>query len=147
MSLKEGVVESDGVAIHYLDWGGDGPPLLLIHATGFLGALWRPIAERLTGRFRVVAFDQRGHGESGKPADGYTFEAFAKAVRKAGVTRAVRSRLLEKRSEPDYQARQDVENQRLHLLARERREVVPTKRTPKTKARAAAPARRRVRSR
>lgn len=77
MSLQEGVVDSDGVAIHYLDWGGDGPPLLLIHATGFLAALWRPIAERLTGSFRVVAFDQRGHGESGKPADGYTFEAFA----------------------------------------------------------------------
>lgn len=77
MPVRDGTVERDGVDLHYLDWGGDGLPLVLIHATGFLGALWRPIAETLAGRFRVVAFDQRGHGDSGKPADGYTFEAFA----------------------------------------------------------------------
>lgn len=77
MPLTEDTVQHDGVANHYLDWGGDGPPLVLIHATGFLGALWRPIAEQLSSRFRVVAVDQRGHGDSGKPADGYTFEAFA----------------------------------------------------------------------
>lgn len=77
MSVREGVIDSDGVAIHYLDWGGDGPPLILLHATGFLAALWRPIAERLAGRFRVVAVDQRGHGDSDKPPDGYRFEAFA----------------------------------------------------------------------
>ena len=75
-----------------------------------------------------------------------TFAAFTKAVRQVGLTRTARSELLEKRATPDHQARQDVENQRLHLLARERREVVPPKRTPKTKARAAAPARRRQRS-
>ena len=77
MSVREGTIDSDGTAIHYLDWGGDGPPLILIHATGFLAALWRPIAERLAGRFRVVAIDQRGHGDSAKPDDGYRFEAFA----------------------------------------------------------------------
>ena len=55
MPVREGAVDSDGVAIHYLDWGGDGPPLVLIHATGFLGAIWRPIAERLAGRFRIVS--------------------------------------------------------------------------------------------
>jgi len=77
MAVREGTVESDGVALHYLDWGGDGPPLVLIHATGFLAALWRPVAERLAARFRVVAFDQRGHGDSAQPADGYRFETFA----------------------------------------------------------------------
>ena len=77
MTVQEGAVDSDGTAIHYLDWGGDGPPLILIHATGFLAALWRPIAEQLAGRFRVVAVDQRGHGDSDKPPDGYRFEAFA----------------------------------------------------------------------
>ena len=77
MPIREGDIDSDGVAIHYLDWGGDGPPLVLLHATGFLAALWRPIADRLASRFRVVAVDQRGHGDSGKPRDGYRFEAFA----------------------------------------------------------------------
>ena len=77
MPVREGTIDSDGTAIHYLDWGGDGPPLILIHATGFLAALWRPIAEQLAGRFRIVAMDQRGHGDSDKPPDGYRFEAFA----------------------------------------------------------------------
>ena len=77
MPVREGTIDSAGTAIHYLDWGGDGPPLILIHATGFLAALWRPIAEQLAGRFRVVAPDQRGHGDSDKPPDGYRFEAFA----------------------------------------------------------------------
>jgi len=77
MGVREGTIESDGAALHYLDWGGPGPPLILLHATGFLAALWRPIAEPLSARFRIVAFDQRGHGDSDKPADGYHFEAFA----------------------------------------------------------------------
>ena len=77
MTVREGVVNSDGAAIHYLDWGGDSPPLILIHATGFLAALWRPIAERLASRFRVVAVDQRGHGDSDPSPDGYSFEGFA----------------------------------------------------------------------
>jgi len=77
VGVRDGSFESDGVRLHYLDWGGDGPPLILIHATGFLAALWRPIAERLAGRFRVVAVDQRGHGDSDQPADGYRFETFA----------------------------------------------------------------------
>ncbi len=85
MPFSEGAVDSGGTQIHYLDWGPDtsgqaaGPPLILIHATGFLAALWRPIAERLAGRFRVVAVDQRGHGDSPSPEGpaGYRFEAFA----------------------------------------------------------------------
>ena len=77
MAFREGAVDSGGVAIHYEDWGGDGPPLVLIHATGFLAALWRPIAQRLSARFRVVAYDQRGHGDSGKPDAGWDFETFA----------------------------------------------------------------------
>ena len=83
MPVQQGSYDSDGTMIHYLDWGlpvGDNaasPPLIFIHATGFLAALWRPIAERLSARFRVVAMDQRGHGESDKPPDGYRFDVFA----------------------------------------------------------------------
>ncbi len=43
------------------------------------------------------------------------------------MTRAARTELLEKRSRPEYQLREQVNNQRLHLLARERREVSPNK--------------------
>ncbi|MFH1886220.1 MAG: alpha/beta hydrolase [Pseudomonadota bacterium] len=41
--------------IEYLDWGGSGPDLVLLHATGFLPWLWQPVAARLTDRFRVIA--------------------------------------------------------------------------------------------
>jgi pimeloyl-ACP methyl ester carboxylesterase len=82
MEVSSGFVDSDGVGIHYLDWGvppgrPDAPAVVLLHATGFLAALWRPVAARLARSFRVVAMDQRGHGDSDKPASGYSFEAFA----------------------------------------------------------------------
>ena len=79
---KTGAVQSEGATIRYLDWGGAGPPLILIHATGFLAALWRPIAEQLSARFRVVAVDQRGHGDSDKPGEGYRFETFAEELQR-----------------------------------------------------------------
>ncbi len=74
-----------------------------------------------------------------------TFAAFTKAVRQVGLTRAARSELLVKRATPEHRLREQVETQRLQLIAMERREVCPTKRTPKTKTRTAAPARRRQR--
>jgi pimeloyl-ACP methyl ester carboxylesterase len=77
MTPRQGTVSNSDVRLNYLDWGGDGPPLVLIHATGFHAALWQPIAERLAERFRVVAVDQRGHGDSDNPPDGYRFETFA----------------------------------------------------------------------
>ncbi|MEM9033334.1 MAG: alpha/beta hydrolase [Actinomycetota bacterium] len=56
------------VAVHEL--GGDGPPLLLCHATGFHGRCWDPTAAHLTDRYRVLAVDLRGHGDSQVP-DGF----------------------------------------------------------------------------
>jgi pimeloyl-ACP methyl ester carboxylesterase len=54
---------SSGVAITIHDLGGDGPPLLLCHATGFHGRVWQPVADRLPDR-RCFAPDLRGHGDS-----------------------------------------------------------------------------------
>jgi pimeloyl-ACP methyl ester carboxylesterase len=56
-----------GVTLAVLDWGGDGPPVLLHHANGFCGALWAPVAEKLRDRFRLLAVDARGHGDSSRP--------------------------------------------------------------------------------
>jgi pimeloyl-ACP methyl ester carboxylesterase len=57
----------NGIRLHYLDWGGDGGPIVLLHATGFLGSIYRPIARALTAIGRVYSFDQRGHGDSERP--------------------------------------------------------------------------------
>lgn len=73
MNPDEGFVEANGIRLHYLTWRsaseGDAsyPPLVLIHATGFLARLWQPVAERLATSFDVYAFDMRGHGDSDKP--------------------------------------------------------------------------------
>ncbi len=56
------------IATYFL--GGDGPPVILLHATGFHGRCWLPVAPALTDRFSVWSIDQRGHGSSGKSADG-----------------------------------------------------------------------------
>ena len=49
--------------------GGSGDVLLIAHATGLCGAMYQPLADELTDRFRVVAFDFRGHGDSSASTD------------------------------------------------------------------------------
>ncbi len=66
---------------HYLDFGGDGPPLVFLHATGFHAWVWLPYVRRFAGRYRVLALDQRGHGESDKPPEGYGWEVFGADVK------------------------------------------------------------------
>lgn len=67
-----------GVDIALLDWGGEGPLALLHHANGFCAATWDLVARRLRERYRVVAMDARGHGDSSKPAgaDAYAWTEF-----------------------------------------------------------------------
>jgi lipase len=77
MEPAGGFVETESVRLHYVDWGGEGPPLVLVHATGFHARLWDPYAVRLHDRFRVIAIDQRGHGESGMPLNGFDWGHFA----------------------------------------------------------------------
>ncbi|MBW3615016.1 MAG: alpha/beta hydrolase [Actinobacteria bacterium] len=71
-------VASDGTVVAFYELGGTGPPLLLAHATGFHGRVWCPLAEELSGQFRCVAFDLRGHGDTPAPADGFDWHGFAR---------------------------------------------------------------------
>jgi pimeloyl-ACP methyl ester carboxylesterase len=61
---------ADGVPLAVYDFGGRGPDLLLAHATGFHAHIWLPVVEYLRERFRCVAFDERGHGDTPTPANG-----------------------------------------------------------------------------
>jgi pimeloyl-ACP methyl ester carboxylesterase len=67
---KNGTLEVNGVRLHTLDWGGAGEPIVLLHATGFLGRIYAPIARALTRIGHVYSYDQRGHGDSGPAPDG-----------------------------------------------------------------------------
>ena len=57
----------NGLRLHYLDWGGEGSPIVVFHATGFLGRVYRPIIEALRSLGHVYSLDQRGHGDSEVP--------------------------------------------------------------------------------
>lgn len=61
--------DSNGVRIRYID-EGQGEPLLLIHGfTANIQAQWSSVLPALKTQFRVIALDNRGHGESDKPHD------------------------------------------------------------------------------
>ncbi|MEC9395333.1 MAG: alpha/beta hydrolase [Actinomycetota bacterium] len=64
-----GRTERDGVGAAWLHWGGDGPPVVLLHPNGFCAGVFDPIARRLVDRYRVVGVDLRGHGASDDVVD------------------------------------------------------------------------------
>ena len=56
---------SQRLRLHYVDWGNEtAPALLLIHGGRDHCHNWDWIAERLRGRYHIVAPDLRGHGDS-----------------------------------------------------------------------------------
>ncbi len=63
------VCEIGDTAIQYLLYEGEGPTVMMLHATGFLPWLWHPIARKLSGEYRIVApyFCDHRHAE---PEDG-----------------------------------------------------------------------------
>jgi pimeloyl-ACP methyl ester carboxylesterase len=61
---KSGFVTANGIRVHYLDWGGLGPVLILIHGGLDNAHVFDDLAPAFTGHFRVIAYDLRGHGRS-----------------------------------------------------------------------------------
>ena len=89
MEPREREIRLGGLRFHYLEWGDSGAsPLVLLHGFGSHARSWDHVALALTDRFRVLALDQRGHGDSDRARDGdYTvksmvgdLEAFADAL-------------------------------------------------------------------
>ena len=71
-----------GVDLHVVDWDpavdADLPPVLLVHGLASNARMWDGVARDLAGRgHRVVAVDQRGHGRSSKPDDGFDMATVA----------------------------------------------------------------------
>jgi predicted alpha/beta-fold hydrolase len=57
--------ESQGLRLHYADWGNEeAPPLILIHGGRDHCRSWDAIARSLQPHFHVLAPDLRGHGDS-----------------------------------------------------------------------------------
>jgi esterase len=65
----------DGLALHYLEWGAaDAPPIVCVHGYTSSAQAFSALARRLDDRFRIIAPDVRGHGESAwSPVGAYSY--------------------------------------------------------------------------
>jgi pimeloyl-ACP methyl ester carboxylesterase len=61
--------------------GGEGPVVVLIHGITGSSAHWEPVMPLLAERYRVIAPDLLGHGESAKPRGDYSLGAYATGIR------------------------------------------------------------------
>ncbi len=69
-----GAVATD---IFYQDIG-EGQPVVLIHGWPLSHRMWEAQINALTAAgYRVVAYDRRGFGESGRPSGGFDYDTFA----------------------------------------------------------------------
>lgn len=82
MSFIERTVKVNGITLHYLDWGPPAaPPVVLLHGITGHARVWDHLAERLVPGRRVLALDQRGHGDSDPaPDDDYRVATMADDV-------------------------------------------------------------------
>lgn len=68
----------NGVRLYYAEDGAaDAPALVLTHSLGTNADLWALQVPALSGHFRVIRYDTRGHGLSSQPPGEYTFSTLA----------------------------------------------------------------------
>src|ERR1700761_8685164 len=90
-AVMDELIELRGLRFHYRDWPSTkpgAPTLLLLHGYTGHARSWDAFAEGMTDRYRVLALDQRGHGQTAwGPADQYStaemaddLAAFVKAM-------------------------------------------------------------------
>ena len=71
-------VEVNGLRLHYLDWGGDSDRVVvLLHGITGNAHDWDDVAPALRRHYRVLALDQRGHGDSEWTQAGYWPQDYA----------------------------------------------------------------------
>ncbi|MCI0789305.1 MAG: alpha/beta hydrolase [Chloroflexi bacterium] len=63
--------------VRYLDWGGDGPPLLALHGLASSANWYDIVARLLRDRYHIYAPDQRGHGQTTSAPDGYDWKTLS----------------------------------------------------------------------
>ena len=77
---RSAFVAFGGARLHYLDWGGAGPVVVLLPGLGATAHSFDGFAPRLTDRFRVVALEPPAHGASGPGGAPLSVDRAARAV-------------------------------------------------------------------
>jgi len=75
ISVREPVsafVTVNGVRLHYVEWGeASNPHVVMLHGASSNCHNWDFLCRALADDYHILALDQRGHGDSGRPASGY----------------------------------------------------------------------------
>src|SRR5512139_3634953 len=82
LAARSQFVSSNGIRLHMLEWGAPtSPPVLLIHGSCAHAQWWAFVAATLADRYRVLAVDLRGHGDSdwADPTD-YSIDTHARDI-------------------------------------------------------------------
>jgi pimeloyl-ACP methyl ester carboxylesterase len=108
-------VQGRDARLEALDFGGDGPGVLLLHGLAGTAREWADTASWLAEGRRVVALDQRGHGRSERRPDDVSRSAFV-----ADATAAIQELGLE----PAVVIGQSLGGHTAFLLAAERPDLV-----------------------
>jgi non-heme chloroperoxidase len=80
-NLKSDFVHVNGIRLHYLDWGGNGPTLIFLTGMGSSAYIFNKFAPRFTDKFRVLALTRRGQGDSDTPETGYDADTLTEDIR------------------------------------------------------------------
>jgi 3-oxoadipate enol-lactonase len=71
-------ITANGIAMNYtLDGPAQAPVLIMSHSLATDLSMWDPTVPALTGRFRVLRYDTRGHGGTDAPKAAYTLDQLA----------------------------------------------------------------------
>lgn len=73
--FKSGMVETDGIRLHYVSGGeGKGDPIIFVHGFGSTWKMWEPALKKFSANHQVIALDLPGLGLSELSAAGYDAE-------------------------------------------------------------------------
>jgi pimeloyl-ACP methyl ester carboxylesterase len=83
----------NGQLLHYEDTGADGPVVAFSHGLFMDETMFDPQVAALRDRYRCIAWDERGHGQTGDATEPFTYwdsaEDLAALLGSLGVERAV----------------------------------------------------------
>ena len=79
--IRSGLATGVGVRLHYLDFGGEGQPIVLLAGAGNSAWIYSDLGRELSRDHRVLALTRRGHGESDQPEKGYDVSTLSADVR------------------------------------------------------------------